>query len=168
MSAAPTSLLRRAVAPCLDDYGVYGHDGDLGVFSGFRLDKEKDMYIFFRDLSKRMANIEKLRMLEGFKVSIPRVADFPAGFDAVRMVNKLNSAPAAVGAFTADEYYGWLGFTLETIAPKNSASPEHVKIAIEITVQSAIWLHDLVKEIDLTADDWDIEDILSALPFAHD
>ena len=172
MNITPISVLRRAVIPCLDERGafhsVYGHDGDIGVFSGFKLDNGKDMYIFFRDLSKRMANIEMLRMSEGFKVSIPRVADFPAGFDAARMVNELNSAPSMIGAFTADEYYGWLGFTLETIVPKNSASPEHVKIAIGITVNAAMWLHDVVKVIDLTADDWDIEDILSVLPFARD
>lgn len=166
MVAAPTPLLNRAVIPCLRNYGVYEHEGDVGVFFRIMVSDEKDMTVFFRDLSKRMLASERLRASEGFRTTIPDAAAFPAGFDAARMVNKLNANPAMIGAFTADEDYGWLGFALETLVPKDSAAPEHVKIAMEIVVNTAIWLYGAVEEIDLSADDWDIEDILSAWPLA--
>ena len=175
MSAAPTPLIRRAVIPYLDNngfekYTMNEYDGDVRVFFGFTLPNEKiglrgdGMYVFIVDLSKRLPTGEKLGESEGFRMSIPGVARFPEGFDAARMVNELNSSPDLTGKFTSSEDYRFLNFRLETIVPKGSATPEHVGVALEIVMNTSVWLSSMVRDMDLNADDWEIEDLLSTWP----
>lgn len=176
MAPAPTPLFRRAVIPYLDDSGFENYmmdeyDGDARVSFGFALPNETigiakngGMYVFVTDLSKRLPTDEKLRESEGFRMSVPGVAWFPEGFDAARMVNGLNSSRELHGTFTASEEFGFLNFELKTIVPKGSAAPEHVEVAFEIVMNTAVWLFRMLRDMDLNADDWEIGDLLNAWP----
>lgn len=111
-----------------------------GVLFNVQINDEKSLSIIILDISERAAPAA------GFKILIPDIAEFPAGVDAARMVNRLNSRDGVIGKFMVAEDMS-LRFALETVFPKDGGDgPEHVGAALNCAMDSVMGFYAIAEK----------------------
>ena len=151
-----TPLLYHTAVGFLREKGIDFHDLGGAVSFNVAVSDERDLSILVIDLSERMETGE------GFRVLVPDVITFPAGADAVRMANRLNSRGDMAGKFTVADDMS-LRFALESVFPEDGDyGPESVQIALERSMDAVTGFYAIAEEAtNGNADDWDIGDILN-------
>ena len=135
-----TPVLYHSAVQFLGQKGIDFHDMGGAVCFYVAVSDEKDLSIIIIDLGERMATGE------GFKMVIPDIAAFPAGFDAAWMVNKLNSREDMIGRFIVAEDRS-MRFALETVFPEDGGDgPEQVEVALDRSMDAVMGYYALVAE----------------------